>query len=62
MRQRITICVDVDLNDITGPALERELVERLQNFIGSGGWKQYVNNLDSCIDKIKDEEASDAQL
>lgn len=54
MTKRITICIDVELNDIAASKLESVLLEQLADVLDGDVYKQYVGNMDSCIDEVKD--------
>jgi hypothetical protein len=55
MANRITICVDVDLNDIATSKLESLLLETMSGLLDGDVYSEYVLNLDSCIDEVKEE-------
>lgn len=55
MKRRITICVDVELNDVATSKLESILIERLSDVLDGDVYKEYVKNIDSCQDEIDEE-------
>ena len=55
MANRITICVDVDLNDIATSKLESLLLETMSGLLDGDVYSEYVLNLDSCIDEVKED-------
>lgn len=54
MIHRITICVDVELNDHATSKLESILIEQLADVLDGDVYKTYIKNIDSCIDKVED--------
>lgn len=56
MIRRITICIDVELNDVATSKLESILIEQLSDVLDGDVYKQYVRNVDLCTDEVKEDD------